>query len=121
MDRNHGPACSGTGGRHGPEYAARSLSHVSSLVFGMAPEVTTLISRLSPRDLERVVVQEIQEMRPRWENRPMFWKELFHAATQMDDESLANVHLHCLQLLGGEHVSIHGNPTLSWPLSLPKP
>jgi hypothetical protein len=21
MDRNHGPACSGTGGRHGPEYA----------------------------------------------------------------------------------------------------
>jgi|HubBroStandDraft_1064217.scaffolds.fasta_scaffold41548_4 hypothetical protein len=93
--------------------AARSLSHVSSLVFGMAPEVTTLISRLSPRDLERVVVQEIQEMRPRWENRPMFWKELFHAATQMDDESLANVHLHCLQLLGGEHASTHGMPMAS--------
>jgi hypothetical protein len=90
--------------------AARSISHVSSLMFGMAPEVTTLISRLSPRDLDRVVVQEIGEMKPRWENRPMFWKELFHAATQMDDESLVNVHLHCLQLLGGEHVAIHGNP-----------
>jgi hypothetical protein len=75
----------------------------------MAPEVTTLISQLSPRELDRVVVQEIQEMRPRWENRPMFWKELFHAATQMDDESLANVHLHCLQLLGGEYASVHGN------------
>jgi hypothetical protein len=93
--------------------ATRSLSHVSSLVFGMAPEVTRLISRLSPRDLDRVVVQEIQEMRPRWENRPMFWKELFDAATHMDDESLANVHLHCLQLLGGEHASVYGNPMAS--------
>ena len=35
----------------------------------------------------------------------MFWKELFHAATQMDDQILANVHLHCLQLLGGEIAS----------------
>jgi len=85
--------------------AARSLSPVSSLVFGMAPEVATLIARLSPRDMDHVVVHEIQELRPRWENRPMFWKELFHAATQMDDETLANVHLHCLQLLGGEHAS----------------
>ncbi len=93
--------------------ATRSMSHVSSLVFGMAPDVTTLISRLSPRELDRVVVQEIQEMRPRWENRPMFWKELFHAATQMDDESLANVHLHCLQLLGGEYASMYGNPMAS--------
>ena len=35
----------------------------------------------------------------------MFWKELFRAATQTDDEILANVHLHCLQLLGGELAS----------------
>jgi hypothetical protein len=90
--------------------AARSTSQVASLVFGMAPEVTALIARLSPRDIDRVVVQEIHEMRPRWENRPIFWKELFHAATRTDDESLANVHLHCLQLLGGEHASIYGHP-----------
>ena len=85
--------------------AARSMSRVSSLVFGMAPEVTTLISRLSPRDIDQVVVQEIQALRPRWENRPMFWKALFHAAAQMDDQILGNVHLHCLQLLGGELAS----------------
>jgi len=79
----------------------------------MAPEVTTLIAQLSPRDIDQLVVQEIQELRPRWETRPMFWKELFHAATQIDDESLANVHLHCLQLLGGEHASTHGMPMAS--------
>jgi hypothetical protein len=90
--------------------AARSMSPVSSLVFGMAPEVTTLIARLSPRDMDRLVTHEIQELRPRWENRPMFWTELFHAATQMDDETLANVHLHCLQLLGGELVSTRDKP-----------
>ena len=90
--------------------AARSMPHVASLMFGMAPEVTALIAPLSPRDLDRVVVQDIQEMRLRWENRPPFWKELFHAATQKDDESLANVHLHCLQLLGGELASSRDKP-----------
>ena len=90
--------------------AARSLSPVSSLVFGMAPEVATQIARLSPCDLHHVVTHEIQELRPRWENRPMFWKELFLAATQMDGEILANVHLHCLQLLGGELASTRDKP-----------
>jgi hypothetical protein len=93
--------------------AARSTSAVSSLVFGMAPEVTTLIARLSPRDMDRLVTQEIQELRPRWENRPMFWKELLHAAIQMDDESLANVHLHCLQLLGGELACTREKPLVT--------
>jgi hypothetical protein len=93
--------------------AARAMPPVSSLVFGMAPEVSTLIARLSPRDLDRVVVHESKELRPRWENRPMFWKELFHAATQMDDQILANVHLHCLQLLGGERVTTHDETPVS--------
>lgn len=86
--------------------AARSMPPVSSLVFGMAPDVTTLIARLSPRELDRVVVQEIESLGPRWVNRPMFWKELFEAAAHLDDQILANVHLHCLQLLGGELASV---------------
>jgi hypothetical protein len=85
--------------------AARSLSHVSSLVFGMAPEVARLIAQLSPRDVDRVVAHEIQDLRPRWENRPVFWRELLLAARSMDDRDLAKVHLHCLQLFGGELIS----------------
>ena len=92
--------------------ASRSESPIASLVFGMAPEVTALIARLSPCDVDRVVVNEAQEMRPRWENQPLFWKDLFHAAAQMDDQALANVHLHCLQLLGGEWVATCGKPLL---------
>jgi hypothetical protein len=90
--------------------AGRSSSAVSSLAFGMAPAVSTLVARLSPRDLNRIAVQEIQELRLRWENRPMFWKELFYAATQANDELLGEVHLHCLQLLGGELVSMREKP-----------
>ena len=86
--------------------AARSVPPVSSLVFGMAPDVTSLIACLSPRELDRVVLREIECMGPRWANRPMFWKELFQAATQLDDQILDNVFLHCLQLLGGELASV---------------
>jgi hypothetical protein len=98
--------------------AARSMSQVSSLVFGMAPEVTGLLARLSPREIDRLVEQEIHALRPRWENRPMFWKDLFRGAMQMDDEILANVHLHCLQLLGGELVATRSRPPAS--VSAPK-
>jgi len=63
--------------------ASRSMTPIASLVFGMAPEVTALIARLSPSDVDRVVVHEAQEMRPRWANRPMFWRALCHAATRL--------------------------------------
>ena len=85
--------------------AARAMPRVASLVFGMAPEVTALIARLSPRELDRVALHEVHEMGPRWANRPTFWRELFQAASHEDDEILANVYLHGLQLLGGELVS----------------
>jgi len=93
--------------------ASRSMTPVASLVFGMAPEISSLISRLSPCDVDRVVVNEAREMRPRWANRPLFWQALFHAATQLDDRALANVHLHCLQLFGGELAITRGIPLSS--------
>ena len=83
---------------------ARVMPRVAGLVFGMAPEVTALIARLTPRDLDRLAVHKVQEMGPRWANRPTFWRDLFEAASSEDDEILANVYLHSLQLLGGELV-----------------
>ena len=38
------------------------MPRVASLVFGMAPEVTALIARLSPRELVRVAIHEVHEM-----------------------------------------------------------
>jgi hypothetical protein len=81
---------------------SRSMPYVASLLFGMAPEVTRLIAQLSPCDVDRVVVHEAQRMTLRWENCPAFWGRLIHAATQTDDQYLANAHLQCLQLFGAE-------------------
>jgi hypothetical protein len=94
--------------------ASRAMPRVASLVFGMAPDVTALIARLSPRELDRVAIGKVQEMGPRWADRPMFWRELFEAASHEDDEILANVYLHSLQLLGGELVSAQStHPSLA--------
>ena len=93
--------------------ASRSMAPIASLVFGMSPEVAALMARLSPCDLDRVVVHEAREMRPRWGNRPTFWKGLFDAAAQTDDQALAHVHLHCLQLFGGELVGTCSRPGAS--------
>ena len=42
MDRNHGPACSGTGGRHGPEYADQKLIFVPLSAFGDLGDVMSV-------------------------------------------------------------------------------
>ncbi len=85
--------------------AARSSSRLASLVFGMSPEVTTLIARLPAWDVDRIVVREVSALRVRWDTRPVFWKELFDAANREDDQSLIGVYLHCLELYGGELIA----------------
>ena len=86
---------------------ARSMPHAASLVFGMAPSVTAGIARLGASDIDRIVVLCAPHLRPRWEDRPGFWKSLLCASLDTDDQVLANVHLHSLQLLGSEFVLHH--------------
>jgi hypothetical protein len=95
--------------------ACRSAPNVVGLVFGMAPDVAQLIARLLPSEIDRVLAHEAHELGLRWENRPSFWKDLFHAATQVDDWGLSKVHLHCLQLFGGDWMSSHSNRAESPP------
>jgi hypothetical protein len=87
--------------------SARSMPHAASLVFGMAPQVTAVVARLRGSDIDRIVVQCTRHMRPRWEERAGFWRNLLHAALDTDDQILAKAHLHCLQLLGSEFMLPH--------------
>jgi hypothetical protein len=88
--------------------AARSASRIASLLFGMAPEVATLIARHSARDIDRVVMRNLSDLSLRWETRPTFWRELLGAASRKDDEDLTSVYLHSLQLYGGELMASRG-------------
>jgi hypothetical protein len=85
---------------------AWSLAHAAPrstrLFFGMAPEVTEAIARLTGEDLERVAQERAAYLRPRWEDRRTFWARLLDAAVGTNDAALVDVHLHCLSLLGGE-------------------
>jgi hypothetical protein len=86
----------------------RVSSNAANLLFGMAPGVSDVISNLSALDIDRIAADYSRDLRPRWEENDVFWKNLLEAVIGVDDEALFNVSLHCLQLLGSEIALRHG-------------
>ena len=80
----------------------RTMPRALNLLFGMASEVTTIIVQLAAPDIDRIAIEEARHLKPRWPESRNFWKGLLEAAIGTDNQALANVHLHCLQLLGSE-------------------
>ena len=79
-----------------------SLPTAANLVFGMAPGVSAEISKLSVMQIDRMAASLSEGLRPRWEQNTKFWTQLLEASIGNSDEALSVIHLHCLQLLGGE-------------------
>jgi hypothetical protein len=82
----------------------RTMPRALNLLFGMASPVTATIVQLAAPEIDRIAVEEARHLKPRWPESRSFWKGLLQAAIGTDDQALANVHLHCLQLLGSEVV-----------------
>jgi hypothetical protein len=80
--------------------AARARPGAARLVFGMTSFVSSTVAELSAADIDRIAVGYGRELRPRWDDRPSFWKRLLEAAIGTDARVLAKIHLHCVQLLG---------------------
>jgi hypothetical protein len=80
----------------------RTMPRALNLIFGMTPPVLTMILQMGPPELERIAVEEAPRLKARWPESRSFWKGLLQAAIGTDDQALANVHLHCLQLLGSD-------------------
>jgi hypothetical protein len=87
----------------------RTLPRATGLFFGMAPGVIQAITHMSVLEIDRMVTNHAQSLRPRWEDRVTFWRRLLQAAIGTDDEALVNVQHDCLSLLGGEQLSRAGN------------
>jgi hypothetical protein len=79
-----------------------SLPDAANLAFGMAPGVSTELSKLSVLTIHHMATTFDEYLRPRWEQNAAFWRQLLEAAVGIDDEALSNVHLFCLQLLGSD-------------------
>ena len=89
---------------------ARTLPRVVSLLFGMAPRVADMIARLSVQEVHRIADGHARYLRPRWEDRGVFWWQLLRAAIGTDEEALIDVQLHCLALLGSDWAGHQGEP-----------
>jgi hypothetical protein len=82
----------------------RTMPRALNLIFGMAPPVTATLAQMGPTEIDRIALEEARHLKARWPESRSFWKGLLEAAIGTDDQALANVHLHCLQLLGSELV-----------------
>jgi hypothetical protein len=80
----------------------RTMPRGLNLLFGMASPVIATIGQLVAPDIDRIAIEEARHLKLRWPESRTFWKRLLEAAIGTDDQALANVHLHCLQLLGSE-------------------
>jgi hypothetical protein len=79
--------------------AARSMPYAVSLIFGMTSQVCATIANLKIPDIDRIALDHACDLRPRWSDNAHFWRALLNASIAADDETLADLHLYCLQLL----------------------
>jgi hypothetical protein len=85
----------------------RTMPRALNLIFGMASTVSATIAQLGAPEIDRIATQEARHLKARWPESRSFWKGLLEASIGTDDQALANVHLHALQLLGSETVARH--------------
>lgn len=74
----------------------------ASILFGMTPAVSSIIAELGPQDVERIAARHSRYLQPRWEEYPAFWGRLLTASIEGDEETLHEIHLHGVQLIGSE-------------------
>jgi hypothetical protein len=86
---------------------SRTMPRALNLVFGMASPVSATIAQLGAPEIDRIATQEARHLKARWPESRSFWRGLLEASVGTDDQALANVHLHALQLLGSETVARH--------------
>jgi hypothetical protein len=82
-------------------HTAKWDRRVARLTFGMLPEVADDIAALTPQQLAVLPARLSGALRLRWQGEPEFWRRLLAAARDVDEESLAEIHLHGQLLLSG--------------------
>jgi hypothetical protein len=75
---------------------------VANLVLG-APSVTVrLIASMTLPDIDWISIRYVHELRPRWTEKSVFWRNLLLASLGETEDELSDLHCHSLQLLGSE-------------------
>ena len=82
----------------------RADAEATKVVFAMTREVAELIGSLRLSEIEVIALHQFRHVRPRWEERDEFWRELLIAAHGDDREAMRTLAIRALQLLAGESV-----------------
>ena len=72
------------------------------LIFGAPSVGVRLLASMSLADIDRIAVEYHAELRPRWAERTVFWRNLLSAAIGDTDDTMSGLYCHSLQLLGAE-------------------
>lgn len=85
-------------------HMTRADSEATTVVFGMTRQVAGLIGSLRLSDIELIAQHQFRHVRPRWEERAEFWRELLVAAHAENSEPMRYIAIRALQLFAGEVV-----------------
>ena len=81
----------------------------ASCLLGISPGVAATLASFSLTDLDRIAERRFRYVRPRWEDRPIVWRQLLLSASTADARQVRDAHLRALQLLTGELISARLN------------
>jgi hypothetical protein len=72
------------------------------LIFGAPSIGVRVLASMSLADIDRIAADYFVELRPRWAERTIFWRNLLLAAIGETDDAMPKLYCHSLQLLGAE-------------------
>jgi hypothetical protein len=84
----------------------------ATLIFGTPSVGVRLLASMSLADIDRIAAEYFAELRPRWAERSLFWRNLLLAAISETDDAMSELYCHSLQLLGADilnSIPLRGN------------
>ncbi len=72
------------------------------LIFGAPSIGVRMLASMSLADIDRISAEYFMELRPRWAERIIFWRNLLLAAIDETDDAMSELYCHSLQLLGAD-------------------
>lgn len=81
---------------------AISEPRAASLILGAPSGIVSAVAAQTSTSIDELSSACANELRPRWEDRFVFWKNLLDAAVGNADDALSEVSFHSLQMLGSD-------------------
>ncbi len=86
-------------------HGMRTDPRLTQILLGCTKPVADAIGALRLSDIDLIAERQFSYLRTRWEDRPLFWRQLLLAAEKDDQREMARFSLRSIQLLTSELVN----------------